>query len=128
MDSAQVLAQHLYHEDLYNLPGKVLVVIPNSWESIPETDRNVLIRMVNAVRLNFAAIQVIERSSVSLPDVSALSPSKILSFGVPVTPMPALYEVSWLGDIPVIAADKLETLDDAKKKILWGALKQMFAL
>jgi hypothetical protein len=128
MDTVQVLAQHLYQEDLYNIPGRVLVVLPNSWESISEADRNVLIRMVNAVRLNFAAISVIERTSLSTQDIQTLAPEKILSFGVPLSPMPALYTLSSMNDIPLIAADRLEHLDDAKKKILWGVLKQMFAL
>jgi hypothetical protein len=128
MDSIQVVAQHLYQEDLYSIPGKVLVVIPNSWESTSEADRNVLIRMINAVKLNFASISVIERHAISQQDLAVFAPEKILSFGVPISPMPALYEVSSLGGVPLIAADRLEKLDDSKKKILWGALKQMFAI
>lgn len=128
MEALQIIAQNLYQEDLYNIPGKVVVVLPGPWEKVNEGDRNVLIRMINAVRINFASVTVIQRTSLSATDLEVLAPEKVLAFGVPVSPPPTLYTLSSLGETPLIAADKLENLDDAKKKILWGALKQMFAL
>lgn len=128
MEALQIIAQNLYQEDLYNIRGKVVVVLPDAWEKVNEADRNVLIRMINAVRINFAAVTVIQRTSLSATDLQVFAPEKVLVFGVPVSPLPTLYTLSSLGETPLIAADKLENLDDAKKKILWGALKQMFAL
>jgi len=128
MEALQVIAQNLYQEDLYNIPGRVVVVIPNAWDKVGEADRNVLIRMINAVKLNFASVTVIERQTLDVDDLNPISPEKILVFGVPVATSPVLYQLSSLGGIPLIVADKLENLDDAKKKILWSALKQMFAL
>ncbi|RAV98112.1 hypothetical protein [Pseudochryseolinea flava] len=128
MEALQIIAQNLYQEDLYNIPGRVVVVLPGAWEKVSESDRTVLVKMIHAVRINFASVTVIERTSLAAGDLAALSPEKVLVFGVPVTPSPALYQLSTLDNIPLIAADKLENLDDAKKKTLWGALKQMFAL
>lgn len=128
MNSNTVIAQHLYQEDLYKIPSRVIVVLSKSWEEISENDRSVLSKMLVAVRLNLSVVQVIHCTDLSIHDLAPLSPYKILAFGINLKESPKRYEFMTLEGIPVIAADSLDQLDDAKKKTLWGALKQMFAL
>lgn len=123
-----ILAQHLFQEDLYLLPSRVIVVLSQPWEAVNENDRLVLTKMLNAVRLNPATVQIIQKSEFDVQDLQPLAPSKVLVFGARIKQSPKLYEFVTINGIPLIVAESLELLDDAKKKTLWGALKQMFAL
>jgi hypothetical protein len=128
MNSNTVIAQHLFQEDLYNLPSRVIVVLSKPWDEVSENDRTVLSKMLVAVRLNLSVVQIIHRTDLSIDDLAPLSPSKVLTFGINLKQSTKRYEFMTLEGIPVLAADSLEQLDDLKKKTLWGALKQMFAL
>lgn len=128
MNSNAVIAKNLFQEDLYQLPSRIIVIISKPWEATSENDRTVLSKMLVAVRLNLATVQIVERVELTLDDLKRLSPSKVLIFGAQFTPAIKPYEFNTPGGIPVIVADSLEQLDDLKKKNLWTALKQMFAL
>ena len=128
MNEASTTLEKLYQEDLYRIPSRVLVIVSKPWEEISDSDKLVLHKMIGAVRQNMDAVQIITRSAFTIDDIAALSPTKILTFGATPTPPLKHYELSAIDGIPVIASESLDQLDDARKKILWVALKQMFAL
>jgi hypothetical protein len=128
MNSNTVIVKHLFQEDLYNIPPRVIVVLSKPWEEVSENDRTVLSKMLVAVRLNLSVVQIIHRTELSIDELTALAPSRVLTFGTNLKQSTKRYEFMTLEGIPVIAADSLEQLDDIKKKNLWIALKQMFAL
>jgi hypothetical protein len=126
--SQSSILENLYTEELYKVPSRVLVVIPNPWNDISDDERTVLSKMLVAVKLNLAAVQIVMKKEFSLDDLAVFSPQKVLVFGSSFKSSSKMYEHLSMDGTSVILADALGQLDDAKKKSLWLALKQMFGL
>ena len=118
----------LYQEELYILPSRVLIILSNPWEELSENEQTVLSKMLAAVKLSLASVQIITKKEFTIQELSSFSPTKVLAFGARLQPTSNLYEKTVVDGIPVILADALSALDDIKKKNLWGALKQMFGV
>jgi hypothetical protein len=84
--------------------------------------------MLVAVKLSLASVQIIVEKEFTLEDLSAFDPSKVLAFGATIKVPTKMYENFTINGVSVIIAESLEKLDDAKKKGLWLALKQMFGI
>jgi hypothetical protein len=120
--------ENLYTEDLYQVPSKVVVVVPKPWSEITEDERMVLSKMLVAVKLSMAHVHIVSRAQFSLEDFNAFPPQKILAFGSAFHASSKLYEHLTVNGTSVILADALGQLDDARKKSLWQALRQMFGI
>ncbi len=120
--------ESLYQEELYSLKPHVIVVLPEPWESVGETSRVLLGKILGSVKLSVAAVQIVTKKSFEMNDLEALNPAQVIAFGSGLKGNLALYELHSVRGIPVIVADDLQQLDDARKKSLWGALRQMFGL
>ncbi len=118
--------QAIFQEELYALTTEVLVIIPAPWESITETDRQLLGKILGAVKINVAGVQIIVARDFNLNDVKHLSPRYVISFGSAFEASSKYYEVIPSEGCAVLQADALDQLDDPRKKNLWSALKQMF--
>ena len=118
----------LYTEELYKVSSKVVVVIPKPWKDIVEDERVVLSKMLVAVKLSMAAVHIVCMPKFSLADFQAFPPQKVLVFGSVFNASSKLYEHLAIEGTSVILADALGQLDDAKKKSLWLALRQMFGI
>jgi hypothetical protein len=116
---------HLFNEELYSVPPVVTVLVNKPWEEISEEHRVLLSKILGSVKINLSSIRIIKRDAVTLEDLRMLGNAKFLLFG---TQAPVNnYENVQAQGFSVIRADELHTLDDAKKKSLWSALKTMFA-
>ena len=116
---------HLFNEEIYSVPPIVTIVINRPWEEISEEHRVLLSKILGSVKISLSSIRVIQRDAVTLEDLRILGNPKFLLFG---TQAPVNnYENVQAQGFSLIRADELHTLDDAKKKSLWGALKTMFA-
>lgn len=122
------VVQSLYQEDLYRIPGKVLIVLSKDWTSVTADEQTTLTKMLAALRLNLAMVQIVTRQKFSIDDVAPLSPAKVLSFGLAPTEAPNLYEFTQVNGLPVLSAEAIDKLDDAKKKTLWLELRKMFGV
>jgi len=120
--------ENLFQEELYVLPSPLLIVLAKPWAELSTDELTTLTRMLNAVKLNLASIQVIVRKDFAMEELSAYSPDRVLAFGAALKSSSILYENISLGDTSVIVSESLQDLDDAKKKSLWMALKKMFNL
>jgi hypothetical protein len=118
--------ENLYQEELYTLSPKVLIVLSTDWSSLLESDQLLLGKILGSVKRSLASVQIICRKEFEVSDVLTYNPSHIISFGSHVKSISRTYELLSIQEIPIILADDLPKLDDAKKKSLWGALKQMF--
>jgi len=118
--------ENLFQEELYALSPKVLVILATDWSSLPESDQLLLAKILGSVKRSLASVQIITRREFEVSDVVIYNPSHIIAFGSIVKNMSKTYELHYIQEIPAILADDLQKLDDAKKKSLWGALKQMF--
>jgi len=120
------LVKHTFGEDLYQLPARVLVLIPNTWETVSDSEQQLLARILGSVKLSLAAVQIVCAPTFSVEEASIYQAKTILSFGVPLAGVSRPYEAVSIGDALLIAADSMDALDDVKKKNLWVALKQVF--
>ena len=120
--------ENLYQEELYILPSPLLIIVSKPWATLTAEELTTLTRMLNAVKLNLASVQVIVRTDFSVEELSAYSPTRILAFGSTLRSSSTLYDNLSFGNTSVIISEALDKLDDAKKKSLWGALKKMFNL
>ena len=120
--------ENLYQEELYILPSPLLIIVSKPWATLTAEELTTLTRMLNAVKLNLASVQVIVRTDFSVEELSAYSPTRILAFGSTLRSSSTLYDNLSFGNTSVIISESLDKLDDAKKKSLWGALKKMFNL
>ncbi|MBA4057287.1 MAG: hypothetical protein C0490_21415 [Marivirga sp.] len=119
---------NLYQEELYALRSKVLVVLSSDWASVQESDQLLLGKILGSVKLNLASVQIISQKEFELGNLVTYNPSHIIAFGSSLKGISNTYELLSIQEIPIILADELQKLDDAKKKSLWGALRQMFKL
>lgn len=120
--------ENLFQEELYVLPSPLLIILEKPWAELSTDELTTLTRMLNAVKLNLASVQIIVRKDFTVDELSAYSPVRILAFGAELKSSSVLYENISIGDTSVIVSESLLHLDDAKKKNLWGALKKMFNL
>jgi hypothetical protein len=121
--------EHLFQEELYQIGPRVLVIIPAEWNTLAEADQLVLTKMLAATKQSMASVQVLVLEEVDISNIDIFRPSRIIALGSTLTssgkPIPT-YAAYRAGDIWAVQADRLNQLDDAKKKILWNALREMF--
>ena len=120
--------ESLYQEELYSLPSPVLFILNQPWESISETDKTVLTKMIGALRLSLASVRIITRSEFTLADIAAYAPTKVIALGATFSASTELYKCISQEGVSVVAGEALPALDDVKKKNLWLALRQMFGV
>lgn len=126
--SQSSILENLFTEELYKVPSKVILVVPKPWKEITDDERAVLSKMLVAVKLSMAHVHIITRAQFSLDDFQAFPPQRVLAFGSSFNGSTKLYEHLSINGVSVILADPLAQLDDAKKKSLWQALRQMFGI
>lgn len=124
---AETSTQFIYTEELYKLPGRVIVLLPVSWETVPEDDVILLGKILGAVKLSLAGVQILCREKVDIHELDVFNPSVVISFGTMLSPETEFYTPGEVDDIRIIQSDALSKLDDSKKKSLWNALRQAFA-
>jgi hypothetical protein len=118
--------ESLYTEELYRLPGKMLIVIPKLWQEVTDDEKVLLGKILGAVKLSLASVQIVTRQEFSIDDMIEFSPRCILSFGANLNAPLNKYELINTGTARVIIADELRQLNDLTKRNLWLALKQVF--
>lgn len=128
MSQPASILESLYQEEVYRIPSRVLIILSGPWEDLREEDRTVLTKMLAAVKLSLASVQIIAKKEFAISELGSFAPSKILAFGARLQQASPLYEKLVVDGVPVILAEDLRSLDDAKKKSLWGALRVMFGI
>jgi DNA polymerase III psi subunit len=121
------LASYIFQEELYDIPSPILVILRHPWSSYVESDRALLSKILGSVKIDSASVRILTRKSLSLSDLTSNQATSVLVFGSEmdqITP----YQPMQAQGFTVVKADDLTELDDARKKSLWGALKQMFSV
>jgi hypothetical protein len=120
--------EHLYQEDLYNIPASLMVIVSRPWHNILEDEKALLAKILGSVRVGMGAVIIQSMPTVKMESLKAFGPQKVLIFGASIEGEVKPYERTVLDGVSVIKADDFNQLDDLKKKNLWIALKQMFGL
>jgi hypothetical protein len=118
--------ENLYQEELYNIRGKVLVLIRKPWADIQEDERTLLGKILSSVKLSLSSVQVINRAEFDAVDFTAYRPACIIAFGSTLKNSNQTYEKIVRNDVAIVVADELDQLDDIRKRNLWLTLKQLF--
>ncbi|WKZ58301.1 MAG: hypothetical protein QY309_10510 [Cyclobacteriaceae bacterium] len=120
------LVEQTFQEELYAIRGNTIVLVPQDWSTYKPDEQELLIKILNSVKLRFEGIQLLVKTEADLETLRIFNPVSILSFGVTLKQATTSYtSITWEG-IRVVLADNLSALDDQKKKQLWGVLKTTF--
>jgi hypothetical protein len=125
--STAATIESLFQEDLYLLPPRTLVVVEKEWHTYSEAEQLLLSKILGSVKLTLASVQLVTRATFTTDSVAPLNPKQIIAFGATSGSLKK-YESTQLDGVSVVLADGLDQLDDARKKNLWTALKQMFTI
>jgi hypothetical protein len=105
-----------------------MIVVSKPWHEILDPERALLTKILGSVKISIDSVLIVSAQKLSEKILGVYKPDKVLMFGVsPETDLKS-YERQTLNGVAMIKADDLSLLDDAKKKSLWIAMKQMFAL
>ena len=120
--------EQLYQEELYNVGPKVLVIIPTPWDTVTEEDQLLLSKILVFIKQTLSSVQILTLQDA---DVSSLiyRPMRIIAFGSRISfsgQTLESYKLFTADQISILQVDSLSELDQAKKKILQTALKDMF--
>ena len=116
----------LYQEELYVMRAKVLIILSKNWNEVSDEDQSLLIKILGAIKLNLASVQIVTQKKFDVDALKAYSAVQILTFGSVSNSEGPLYQLISLKGVSMLHADALHELNEAKKKILWSTLKQMF--
>jgi hypothetical protein len=126
MTLSRDLVEQTFQEELVVIRGNTIVLLPEDWSTYKPEEQELLIKILNSVKLRFEGIQLLVKTEADLESLKIFNPVSVLSFGVHLKQANTLYtSIDWQG-IRVVLADNLPTLDDQKKKQLWGVLKTTF--
>jgi len=125
MSLQREILEQTFTEDLYSIPGKVLVLLPHSWAALSPDEVELLTKILGSVKLKIAQVQTLSRETFDLTELNVFNPQSILSFGSKIKQIKNPYQVTDWNGTKVIEADALGTFDDTKKKQLWAALQEI---
>ncbi len=128
MSLQREILEQTFTEDLYSIPGKVLVLLPHSWSSLSSNEIELLTKILGSVKLKIAHVQILAKETSDLTDLNVYNPRMILSFGCKIKQVKTPYQVTDWNGVNVIEADALLALDEPKKKQLWVALQETLKL
>lgn len=125
MNNASVF-KTIYEEDVYSIPFPVTIVIGIPWNELKEDHRQLLNKILKAVKLSLEAVRILHQASLDLSSWSE-KPGRMVAFVAPPKGFKH-YEVIQTGETSVVFSDPLEFLntDEAAKRNLWIALRALF--
>lgn len=116
-----------FNEELYLIKEKTTIIISKPWDEIAEADRQMLQKMLQAVKLSIAAVKIVHQPALDLGKLKP-RPARMIYFGDPVAGLGQYECIQTEGTI--VLAPHLSQLqnDPGGKQKLWTALKQLFGL
>lgn len=118
--------ESLYTEELYLPLPKTTVVIPTPWIKVSEQERLLLSKILGSVKLSLDSVRIIEQPQFNL-STWVEKPKKVICFS-PAPSALSKYEVIEAEGTSMVLSNPITELipDDASKRKLWLALKQLF--
>jgi hypothetical protein len=118
----------IFNNELYQLPERVIVLIPVPWENMSADQITQLGKILSYVKLSLEGVQVLTYAEVTVSDLDVFKPSIVLSFGAKLTPPLSPYEAHTVNGTQIIYSAALGSLGDSEKRNLMSALKGAFKL
>ncbi len=123
-----VEAGQIFNNELYQLPERVIVLIPVSWENMSEDQITQLSKILSYVKFTLEGVQVLTYTEVAVSELDVFKPSIVLSFGTKLKPPLSPYETHTVKGTQIIYSAALGSLGDSEKRNLMSALKEAFKL
>jgi DNA polymerase III psi subunit len=116
----------VFQEEIYAVRVKPLVVIQESWNTLGPKEKELLSKIIGALKLPIEAIQIISRPDLDIESFKG-KVEKIIYFGSNDHGY-TNYEPITLSGVSFICSDSLSELlpNEATKKQLWLAMKKLF--
>lgn len=119
-------AKYLYDEELYSTQLGTLVILPTPWTDMSDEDKALLGKILNSVKLSLDAVKILTMAQVDFQTLTGYQGANVLNFGATTVPHTTSYQPQNIDNFTVLSSEPLPKLDDARKKQLWQALKDMY--
>ena len=117
-----------FSEELFQIKFKPIVVINEGWNKLDDKERELLTKIISALRISIDAITIVTRPGLDVTYFQQKT-NHLLYFGI----LPAgvsYYEVLQSGDLSFICSESLAQLVDNEqaRKQLWQGLRKLFSI
>jgi len=123
-----ILFESIFSEQLFTVAVAPTIVINQPWDKIGHEERNLLSKILGAIRLSLDSVSIKYQSTL---DLSAWveKPKYLIYFGEPVKGLQP-YEVVEANGVSIVISEGLSYLlqSDTSRKKLWQALKKQFSI
>ena len=123
-----ILFESIFSEQLFSVAVAPTIVINQPWEKISHEERNLLSKILGAIRLSLDSVSIKHQPTL---DLSAWieKPKHLIYFGEPVKGLQP-YEVVEANGVSIVISESLSSLlqNDPSRKKLWQALKKQFSI
>lgn len=115
-----------YSEEIYRIDSPVLVIFDTRWAEVSPEARELLSKILSAVRLSLDSVRIVYQESLDLsafPD----TPPRVIAF-VKAPKGVAINEKISTAKTDMVVAEPLASLlaDEAAKRKFWAALQTLF--
>ena len=117
----------IYPEEVYSIPSLVNVVIDTPWTELPAEHQQLLSKILASVRLSLDSVRIVYQRELDLSFWNE-KPSRLVAFVQPPKGIET-YEALSIGNTSMVLSEPLSSLvnDEASKRKLWDALRNLFA-
>jgi len=118
--------ESVFQEEVYSIKPKLVIVIENSWHLLSEQEKELLKKIIGALKISLESIQIVSQSDFKISSFENRT-EKLLYFGANAGEF-ANYQQHTFSGISFICAEALSNLllNEAARKQLWTGLKNMF--
>jgi len=118
----------IYTEELYSIQQLPTVLLTKPWLEVNDAEKEQLSKILSALRLPMERVTIKFQPAFDLSGWNE-KPEKLIYFGA----LPAgitYYEVIDVNGVSLVASESLAALlaNEAARKRLWGALRQLFSI
>jgi DNA polymerase III psi subunit len=118
----------MYQEEIYQIRQKPVVVINEDWEKLGDNERDLLSKIISALKISVDAITIITQPTLRITSFHGKT-SKLIYFGE----LPAgvsYYEILESDGLEFICSQSLSQLIDNEpaRKQLWQGLRKLFLI
>lgn len=124
----QEVFETTYQEEIFQIKPKPIVVINVGWEKLGEKERELLTKIISALKISLDSITIASQPSLETTSFTGKT-NKLIYFGVLPSGI-SPYELLESGDLSFICSESLTQLldNEASRKQLWVALKKLFSV
>lgn len=124
----QEVFEATYQEEIFQINPKPVVVINEAWENLGEKERELLIKIISALKISIDSVTVASKQTLDLTFWSGKT-RRLIYFGESPIGV-AHYEVLESGNLSFICSESLTQLleNEAARKQLWVGLKRLFSV